>query len=1008
MIFDIFKRKPKRAVETIVDGRRVYPCKAATLEELWPIVPRIGSKLSDESKRFVSVTCTIDPHQIHWAQIRGLFIVGSSDAERNKILKEAGLGPGAYINRSGDGLVLIHPDEGEVQSYIDHRGDGLEVLMVCYTALSALNLSTLGALDRLSFRYNELLSELPGLEKLTQLTRLNLSGCVGLTELPGLGNLNRLTELYLNGCESLDALPGLDNLKQLSVLSLYDCKGFRLLPEEISGLENLRRLDLSYMSLRTLPDWLPEIAEEFSRDLVRWERGKSKGVVRLYRTTVEDMKDDMSIFRQPYEVVAEFFRKRSRGEVGLLNEIKVVFLGDGEAGKSHTIARLMSDGGEPEDYTDQSTPGIVIKHKEYTRNGRTFRVNYWDFGGQEIMHSMHRIFLTGRTMYVVLLNARDDTQGERAKYWLHNIKSFAPDAPVLLVLNKIDQNPKASVDEKDLRGRYQKLTGVVPLSARDFSRERFMEEFTDVLLREIEETGYLNAQWPNNWAAVKGRLENMETHYIMGSDYREICRECQVDKNQKELLHWFNDLGVSFCCDGEDDYTLEDYVILRPDWITNALYILLFNPLENAENGLIPHKSIYQILRNAHDDPAVRCTLPEARYDAGDIGYVLGIMRKFGLSFTDGHGNEFIPMLCQQESTVDVQSFHNDEEILEFNMEFDYLPNNLLHRMMVERSGELDLENVWRTGTKFRYPELGYSAVVVSDSRVLRFFIRSKDPMHRPNTYLTMLKAHVDRIVEGMGIAKPVCKLIYKLDGKRDEFDYENVKLSRELGNTTMVSTAHRRNILIEDILNQSAPDGVEDEKLLLDTIVSSCLHIQQEPDYHLKDGEAGRGMEDKRNRRVRDDLELRGFKVKDQTQRGLSGSGRGVGELDLLICSGEKMAMPWTIIEALRVSGGAKTEWEAHLNKLLENYNYFGAPCVYLLTYVDDDGTRFPKIWDSYLERIPKVHPGKFKFVPGFLREVKDASRGNSIKVARCRYEKGGEMTNAYHIFVQIPKRKK
>jgi small GTP-binding protein len=735
--------------------------------------------------------------------------------------------------------------------------------------------------------------------------------------------------------------------------------------------------------------------------------GENRAAVYLAGTTVADM-DDMSIFEQPYEVVAEFFHKRSRGETGLLNEIKVVFLGDGEAGKSHTIARLMSDGGEPEDYTDQSTPGIVIKHKEYTRNGRTFRVNYWDFGGQEIMHSMHRIFLTGRTMYVVLLNARDDTQGERAKYWLHNIKSFAPDAPVLLVLNKIDQNPKASVDEKDLRGRYQKLTGVVPLSARDFSRERFMEEFTDVLLQEIEKTGYLNAQWPNNWAAVKGRLENMQTHYIMGSDYREICRACQVDKNQKELLHWFNDLGVSFCCDGEDDYTLEDYVILRPDWITNALYILLFNPLENAENGLIPHKSIYQLLRNAHDNDAVRCTLPEARYDAGDIGYVLGIMRKFGLSFTDGHGNEFIPMLCQQESTVDVQSLHNDEETLEFNMEFDYLPNNLLHRMMVERSGELDLENVWRTGTRFRYPELGYSAVVVSDSRVLRFFIRSQDPMHRPNTYLTMLKAHVDRIVEDMGIAKPVCKLIYKLDGKRDEFDYEDLKLDLELGDTTKTSRAHKRKILIEDILNQSAPDGVEDEKLLLDTIVSSCLHIQQEPDYYLKDGETGRGMEDKRNRRVRDDLELRGFKVKDQTQRGLSGSGRGVGELDLLICSGEKMAMPWTIIEALRVSGGAKTEWEAHLNKLLENYNYFGAPCVYLLTYVDDDGTRFPKIWDSYLERIPKVHPGKFKFVPGSLREVKDANRGNSIKVAKCRYEKGGEMTNAYHIFVQIPKRKK
>ena len=987
MAFDLLKgfrgkkKKPKVVVEAM---SRPYPCEPATVEEFSRALWACSEGYHGLGKRLFDIVVRISPEWITWSDIGNLFILGENDSLFNELLKEYGMSPGFYVDRHGECLLLIHPEEGEVQRYFERCGSRLKGLYLYNTNFGGLRLSAVPALVHLALDWNVHLADLTGLENLTKLNWLDLSRCIGL-----------------------EGLPSLENLTQLIFLNLSGCKSMTRLPEGLHGLEKLRTLVLEDMKLETLPDWLPDIAETFHKENGPWIRGRKKAAVHLRGTTVADM-EDMSIFDQPYEVVAEYFRKRSRGETGLLNEIKVVFLGDGEAGKSHTIARLMSDGGEPEDYTDQSTPGIVIKHKEYTRNGRTFRVNYWDFGGQEIMHSMHRIFLTGRTMYVVLLNARDDTQGERAKYWLHNIKSFAPDAPVLLVLNKIDQNPKASVDEKDLRGRYQKLTGVVPLSARDFSRERFMEEFTDVLLREIEKTGYLNAQWPTNWAAVKGRLENMQTHYIMGSDYREICRACQVDKNQKELLHWFNDLGVSFCCDGEDDYTLEDYVILRPDWITNALYILLFNPLENAKNGLIPHKSIYQLLRNAHDNDAVRCTLPEARYDAGDIGYVLGIMRKFGLSFTDSHGNEFVPMLCQQESTVDVQSLHTDGKTLEFNMEFDYLPNNLLHRMMVERSGELDLENVWRTGTRFRYPELGYSAVVVSDSRVLRFFIRSQDPMHRPNTYLTMLKAHVDRIVEDMGIAKPVCKLIYKLDGKRDEFDYENVKLSRELGNTTMVSTAHRRNILIEDILNQSAPDGVEDEKLLLDTIVSSCLHIQQEPDYHLKDGEAGRGMEDKRNRRVRDDLELRGFHVKDQTQRGLSGSGRGVGELDLLICSGEKQDMPWTIIEALRVSDGAKAEWKTHLNKLLENYNYFGAPCVYLLTYVDDDGTGFPRIWDGYLEQIPKIHPGKFKFVSGSLREVTDAKRGNSIKVAKCRYEKGGEMTNAYHIFVQIPKRKK
>ena len=574
------------------------------------------------------------------------------------------------------------------------------------------------------------------------------------------------------------------------------------------------------------------------------------------------------------------------------------------------------------------------------------------------------------------------------------------------MLNKIDQNESASVDERDLRGRYEKLTQVIKLSALKYSKEEFTDCFTNVLMAEIQKTGFLDAQWPTTWTKVKDKLENMETHYIMGGDYQAICRECQVDDNQKNLLHWFNDLGVSCCYDDEEDYILEDYVILRPDWITNALYIILFNALEGARNGLIPHRSIYNLLKRAHTTSEIRCTLPQARYNVGDIQYVLGIMRKFNLSFTDGHENEFIPMLCQQNSMVDVQYYQKDAETLEFNMEFDYLPNNLLHRLMVERYNELDMSTVWRTGARFQLTELGYSAVVVIDGNTLHLFIRHTDPMHRPNTYLTMLKAHVDRIVAKMGLRPPICQLVYKLDGMRDEFDYEDVKLNRELGDTTMTSKAHRKKILIEDILNQSAPDGLEDEKRLLDAIKKSCINIQAESEYYLRDGESGWGMEDKRNRRIRDDLQILGYDVKDQTQRGLSGTGRGIGELDLLLLNDRKD--PWTIIEALRVSSGTKTEWNKHLNKLVENYNYFGAPCLYLLTYVDADVTDFQRIWDGYQRHIPKINPGQFTYCAKSLVILNAADDQQYIKIAKCQYDCGGQITTAYHIFARIPKQGK
>ena len=982
--------------------------------------------------------------KILWSRIRCLAVLGKSEDNCNKVLKRLGLKRGYYISKNWHWLLMIHPEEVVRWPTIRECGSKLKDLRIYNDDLSALDLPFNVGLEQLTVAACPSITKLPklsgmanlttvnvtGCTKLaavdisgcgklmavdisgcTNLTWLNLSDCPSLTTLRGLERLTELETLKLSGCKSLSALPDLSDMRKLRTLDLSHT-AIAVLPDSIGELGSLWLLNLSGMALQELPEFLPKIASRsFISDGWEWELnevfrrpGEDKGAaVNLFGTTIKGV--DMSIFEQPHEMVLEWFENRNQNTLQTLNEIKVVFLGDGEAGKSHTIARLMNDGGDPDFavFDGQSTPGIVIRNKEYDLGDRKIQIHYWDFGGQEIMHSMHRIFLTGRTMYVILLNARDDTQSDRAKYWLHNVRSFAPDAPVLMVLNKIDQNENASVDERDLRSRYEKLTQVVRLSALTFDRETFTQCFTNALLDEIRKTGFLDAQWPISWTKVKNRLENMESHYIMGDDYQAICSECQVDKNRKDLLHWFNDLGISFCCDGENDYTLEDYVILRPDWITNALYIILFNRLEGARNGLIPHKSIYQILKNACKNPAIRCTLPEARYTLGDIDYVLRIMRKFNLSFTDGHDNEFIPMLCQQNSMVDIPYYQKDAEVLEFNMEFDYLPNNLLHRLMVERYGELDMSTVWRTGARFRLKELGYSAVVVIDGDTLRFFISHTDPMHRPNTYLTMLKAHVERIVADMGLQRPTCQLVYKLDGKRDEFDFEMLKLRLEVGQTHELAASHRKLIPIMDILNQSAPDGLEDENKLLAAIRKSCCNIQAEPDYYLKNGENGRGMEDKRNRRIRDDLQMLGYVVHDQTQRGLSGTGRGIGELDLQIFNDRKE--PWTIIEALRVSSGTKTEWNKHLDKLAENYNYFGAPCLYLLTYVDSNVRDFQRIWEGYQLHIPRINPGMFTYRADSLVVLDNADCPQYVKAAKCEYDCGGRVTNAYHIFAWIPK---
>lgn len=992
-----------------------------------------------------------------WGKIRHLSIMGDQDEHMWQEFPQQGFRAGAYLNKDGDWLMLIFPKE-HVQDILRRCGAKLEVLLISETEITTLFLHGLPQLQGLYVWCNDELTTIVGLEYLDKLTCLDIFMCENLEALPELGSLQKLTQLDICSCDQLFHLPGLDKLanllhlklecenltelpdlgglsnlrfldltmcraltelpgvEQLTELVELDCSyaGIRFrqdavfppnletldldstpntkIPDSIRTLKSLRLLILRGLHLEEIPEWLPEIAEGFSRERYMLDAGENGALVNLYETTAEGV--DMSIFDQPYEMVVKWFEERRLGKTQPLNEIKVVFLGDGEAGKSHTIARLINDGGEPDTqiFDGQSTPGIVIRNKEYDLDGRTIQVHYWDFGGQEIMHSMHRIFLTGRTMYVILLNARDDTQGDRARYWLHNIKSFAPKAPVLLVLNKIDQNENASVDEKDLRGRYEKLTQVVRMSALNFSQEEFNASFTRVLLDEIKKTGFLDAAWPASWTHVKKKLEDMTTHYIFGEDYQKLCKDCRVDDNEKNLLHWFNDLGVSFCCCDEEDYALEDYVILRPDWITNALYIILFNKRKGVQNGLIPHESIYRLLRNAHSDPDIRCTLPQARYSTGDIQYVLGVMRKFNLSFPHGTEHEFIPMLCQQNSTVDIRYYQKDADILEFYMEFDYLPNNLIHRLMVERHAELDMDNVWRTGARFQLPELGLSAVVVIDGNILRFFIRHTDPMHRPNTYLAILKSNVDRIVKKMGLKAPDSHLVYKIRGKQAQFKYERLLKMHARGKKEEYCEDLDEEFQIEDILNQSAPAASENLNTLLDGIISACLHLQGNKNYRGWD-------ENGRNSVVRDSLADKGYLVFDQTMRGTSESGKSYGELDLLIQRVPNR--PWVLCEAL-IATGYTQRWNTHLGKLMRNYNPHGLSDLILLTYVDCEKDKFGEIWKKYRKHIQEDAPESFTCMPETVA-MDLCSEYEYIRIARCNYRSGAYTPTLYHIFVQM-----
>jgi GTPase SAR1 family protein len=100
------------------------------------------------------------------------------------------------------------------------------------------------------------------------------------------------------------------------------------------------------------------------------------------------------IVEQGREAILNYFEEIDTQGVARLFEAKVLVVGEGRAGKTSLVRRLYQPD-LPLPSEDETTKGIEVHRHEFRmEDGRAFRLNVWDFGGQQIYHATHQFFLT--------------------------------------------------------------------------------------------------------------------------------------------------------------------------------------------------------------------------------------------------------------------------------------------------------------------------------------------------------------------------------------------------------------------------------------------------------------------------------------------------------------------------------------------------------------------------------------------------------------------------------------
>ncbi len=400
------------------------------------------------------------------------------------------------------------------------------------------------------------------------------------TQVKDLSPLSTLTALQELWCyETL--VSDLSPLSGATALKLLDCSETLvsdLLP--LAGLSALQELRFDNCSLNNVPYGL---LNQSSLKYLLLNHTKIPGIPAelLSQHTYDSCLDSL----RAYLLDLEYGSVES-------TDAKLLILGNGRIGKTQICRQLRAEQYDP---NVSSTHGIMVSSASVpqSQDGSSSLLHLWDFGGQDIYHGTHALFMRTRAIFMLVWipeaeEASDKHDGlifrnQPLDYWLSYIRNLSGlDNPVLVVQTRCDRPEDEirhlPVPDHALEGfRFCKLLQYSSLKNR--GRAALEETLREAVAWLREEQGIVLLG--KGWMRVKLRLEAMrnadaalppkERQYrtLSQETFHQLCTEGEGNVDSPEyLLRYLHNSGIVFYRPG----LFQERIILDQGWALEAVY----------------------------------------------------------------------------------------------------------------------------------------------------------------------------------------------------------------------------------------------------------------------------------------------------------------------------------------------------------------------------------------------------------------------------------------------------
>jgi internalin A len=669
---------------------------------------------------------------------------------------------------------------------LDKRGNIIGLNLDEFNIKNLKLISNLTQLTHLSLFYNKI-KKIKGLNKLTKLQQLYLSSNQ-ISRIENIEALTNLQELDLSD-NQIVRIENIETLTNLEQLDLGDNKISCI--ENIKFLSKLKRLDLSDNQIKKIQkkDILNLKLEIIYTDDSIWYL---ENQINFYGNPIET--PPIEIVKQGNEAIIAYFESIEEESIPL-NEVKILFIGHGGSGKTSLKKAIKN---EPFDINEGTTKGIEhdeIVNIESKKIGN-IKAYLWDFGGQEKMHPTHKFFFSKRSIYILVLDARSE---DKANYWLDLIKIYGENSKILVVFNKMDQNPSYNLDEAKLKYLYPNIIGFYKTSCPDNYREKYdFKQFKEKLEETVRKTELVSTRFSPKWAKLKDDISKENKEFLSLTEYQQVCRKYGIkkDTHKMTLLGYLNDLGlVLYYPDDNLQYT----EVINPKWITAAVYKLFYDDKIIKNKGRFKKKYLWQVLEN----------IKEYDYPEEHRPFILYLMEKFHICLKLKEKDYLILDLLPNETRKPPFCI---EAALKLRLKYNLtIPKNVINDLMAGLYHYLYEDYIWKTGIVL-YKENGenYALIEIDEpNKIIDIFVFGGD---EPRAFLSYIRNVFDGLIRDIPNLKK--KELLPLPEKNDYGEYEYVSYKELIGLERMRKAVYVSGILGKEFSLKELLDGIEDRRV--------------------------------------------------------------------------------------------------------------------------------------------------------------------------------------------------